>query len=689
MHDRVHVPQKAERAAAAPPQIVPLLFGTLQRKCACGGSAGAGGDGSEGKKNRRESFYNHPRRYRAAPPESGGAFIAARLDSQRHALTGNGPATASSAFFEPQFGHDFSKVRVYTDSPSQPAPDIPTGIVQRKCACGGSASDGGECAECKEKSEAGLTEAGGPAAAGIQGKLAVSQPGDRYEVEADQVADRVMRMTEIPGTSPKSGGSTGRTTAVDVVQRVASLRAAGASAPSIVHEVLRSPGHPLPASAHAFFAPRFGRDFSAVRVHSDQKAAESAQAVDAVAYTAGKDIVFAAGRYALGTTAGQRLIAHELAHVVQQGAAPRSAGSEPPESSALDGPQMIQRQAGGSGGAGSGTPACSIPPGCPSDFCTPMNMAAAQIERASLAPILLSGIAAKVSPRVVGLWNQYIFGGSPPQNLSAKFGADFTKSATTSATTDFLVNALKSNLESSPPTFPAGVNKVTVDLPSRIGAEISEIDDPSSPNKMDFDVIGEIPGNIAGGIGKDQTTCPVGAQPSPFNDSRTAAGTAEVTQNSNRTLTAVPDIEFTVQDTIDFCPGNCGAPIEQIATVPLSRWEATGISGDVPFTVEFPAPARSVTTAKITPPTPAPPAPSPPTAGPVSGEVTASALRIRAAPSTSSTVLGLYPRGSSITILCQTTGTSVEGNTTWDKTDRGFVSDQYVRRTGANAAPAC
>jgi hypothetical protein len=175
------------------------------------------------------------------------------------------------------------------------------------------------------------------------------------------------------------------------------------------------------------------------------------------------------------------------------------------------------------------------------------------------------------------LWSQYLFGGASPQNLSGKFAGDFTSSATTAKTTDFLVQELKKSIESSPPPFPAGAPIATVDMPSRIPAAISAIGKPGDLDQMDFNVIGEIPGNIAGGIGKDQTTCPIGAQPSPFDDDRTAAGTALVTKNPDGSLTVMPTITFTVQDTIDLCPGNCGATIEQVATVPLSRFEAAGL----------------------------------------------------------------------------------------------------------------
>jgi hypothetical protein len=86
----------------------------------------------------------------------------------------------------------------------------------------------------------------------------------------------------------------------------------------IVHEVLRSPGQPLDSATRSFMEPHFGHDFSQVRVHTDSRAAESARAVNVVAYTVGRDVVFGAGRYSPMTTAGQRLLAHELTHFVQQ-----------------------------------------------------------------------------------------------------------------------------------------------------------------------------------------------------------------------------------------------------------------------------------------------------------------------------------------------------------------------------------
>jgi Domain of unknown function (DUF4157) len=138
-----------------------------------------------------------------------------------------------------------------------------------------------------------------PLPGAIQAKLAVGQVNDPLEHEADRVADQVVRMPA-PNT-------------------LAAPRAA-VGAPSVVqvHEVLRSPGQPLDVATRAYFEPRFGRDFSGVRVHTGAAAEQSARDVNARAYTVGRDLVFDAGRFAPGTQEGRHLIAHELTHVVQQ-----------------------------------------------------------------------------------------------------------------------------------------------------------------------------------------------------------------------------------------------------------------------------------------------------------------------------------------------------------------------------------
>ena len=93
-----------------------------------------------------------------------------------------------------------------------------------------------------------------------------------------------------------------------------------------VHDVLRSTGQPLDSATRTFFEPRFGHDFSNVRVHADARAAESTRAVNALAYTVGRDVVHGGGQHTLGTARGRKLMAHELMHVIQQSGA---SGSRP------------------------------------------------------------------------------------------------------------------------------------------------------------------------------------------------------------------------------------------------------------------------------------------------------------------------------------------------------------------------
>ena len=115
--------------------------------------------------------------------------------------------------------------------------------------------------------------------------------------------------------------------------------------PPIVHEVLRSPGQPLDPATRAFFEPRFGHDFSSVRVHTDPLAAESARAVNALAYTVGRDVVFGEKRYDPGSRKGIRLLAHELAHTVQQADNGRVLQGKDIEMKEATGPEAVANRA--------------------------------------------------------------------------------------------------------------------------------------------------------------------------------------------------------------------------------------------------------------------------------------------------------------------------------------------------------
>jgi outer membrane protein OmpA-like peptidoglycan-associated protein len=179
-------------------------------------------------------------------------------------------------------------------------------VLQRKCACGGtSPGSSGECEECSKKNITGL-----------QTKLRISEPGDVYEQEADRVAGQVMAMPTHPSVS----------SVPPRIQRLAGHAIEQpATALASVDRALAGPGRPLEPALRQEMEQRLGHDFSGVRVHSDAAAEQSAQDLDAHAYTVGQNLVFATGLFAPRTPDGQRLLAHELTHVVQQGAAPASA----------------------------------------------------------------------------------------------------------------------------------------------------------------------------------------------------------------------------------------------------------------------------------------------------------------------------------------------------------------------------
>ncbi|SOE87094.1 protein of unknown function [Burkholderia sp. YR290] len=131
---------------------------------------------------------------------------------------------------------------------------VANGISQRKCICGGSLGVTGKCAACDEK-------------------------------QLRRTTTDLMESNEVP---------------------------------PIVYEVLSSPGQALDTTTRAFMEQHLGYDFSKVRVHSNAAAEQSALNINGDAYTVGHDIVFGAGRFAPGSHRGRQLIAHELAHVIQQ-----------------------------------------------------------------------------------------------------------------------------------------------------------------------------------------------------------------------------------------------------------------------------------------------------------------------------------------------------------------------------------
>lgn len=200
----------------------------------------------------------------------------------------------------------------------------PTGLMQRKCACGTLTQGAGQCFACDRENH---RQAPGQT-------LRIGAANDRYEREADRVAEQVMR-----APSAESGDSHERTQSRPAPPRNISALAGGGFGRSVVPELLGAGGQALDRANRDLMESRFGHDFSAVRVHTGTRAARSARAVGARAYTLGQHIVFGGGQFAPGSEAGQRLLAHELTHTIQQG----------------DGGRHIQRLVEVAGGASAAT----------------------------------------------------------------------------------------------------------------------------------------------------------------------------------------------------------------------------------------------------------------------------------------------------------------------------------------------
>ncbi|TFH47375.1 MAG: DUF4157 domain-containing protein [ANME-2 cluster archaeon] len=252
-------------------------------------------------------------------------------------------------------------------SPAQNFTPVQTGLLQRKCAlCNtpelvgdSERDDEGVNLQRSSADQAGTTtvprfghdfsrvSVHSTGLGMIQTKLEINEPGDLYEQEADRVADTVMRMPE-PGVQREAEpeeeeeeeeGLQTKSLASQItplVQRVpepvedeeeekqiqskSNTGMAPQVTPGIAHDIhsLKGTGQSLPASERAFFEPRFGRDFSNVRVHTNERSAHTAQSINARAFTLGVDVVFGAGQYEPGAISSRRLLAHELTHVVQQ-----------------------------------------------------------------------------------------------------------------------------------------------------------------------------------------------------------------------------------------------------------------------------------------------------------------------------------------------------------------------------------
>jgi hypothetical protein len=184
----------------------------------------------------------------------------------------------------------------------------------------------------------------------VPARPAIKQHGDGREQEASLVSGEVMRMPAprlhraAAGDRTRADGPEGRSEPLQL-DGVPGDGVGRTVAPPIVHEVLRAPGKPLDAATRAFMEPRFGHDFSRVRVHSGPAAGQAARSVEADAYTVGHDVVFGDGCFMPATQEGGRLLAHELTHVVQQAGGPPRLQRAPTTKAVSPAPKLTEAEA--------------------------------------------------------------------------------------------------------------------------------------------------------------------------------------------------------------------------------------------------------------------------------------------------------------------------------------------------------
>jgi hypothetical protein len=185
-----------------------------------------------------------------------------------------------------------------------------------------------------------------------QPKLTVNAPGDVYEQEADRIAAQVLRMSDEEVQTTRVAGGIQRMCAECAAEEEERMSTGAAEEeeepiqakeePGAIPEVtpetqaaidaMRGGGAPLDQQTRAFMEPRFGHNFSQVRIHADARAATVARSLDALAFTVGNDIAFASGQYQPGSDEGRALLAHELTHTIQQtGGAARVQRQTPPD----------------------------------------------------------------------------------------------------------------------------------------------------------------------------------------------------------------------------------------------------------------------------------------------------------------------------------------------------------------------
>jgi hypothetical protein len=222
----------------------------------------------------------------------------------------------------------------------------------------------------------------------------------------------------------------------------------------------------------------------------------------------------------------------------------------------------------------------------------PMNRYVAIADRFNRGVGLIAVLAGLGGMEVASIYREFVWGGrAGVMTLSSALRNEFATICQTAVATNHIMTAIVNAIWGR---YPASTPPQTIPLSIIAPTAVSDIDTPGNAHELVYCGATNAPGLLAGGVGKTQLTVLVGAIPSSQNDSRTATGSIEVSRQGlpggGTRLVFTPTIDIEVRDTVDFCPGNCGSLAAQVATVPFSMWEASGISGDVPFVTQFPAP---------------------------------------------------------------------------------------------------
>lgn len=261
---------------------------------------------------------------------------------------------------------------------TKPAASEAGARLQRQCTCTSTPRENDECDTCHSAER-------------LQAQLTIGAIDDPLEREADRVAEQVL-------TAPAAYAVS---SATPHIQRYTEPSAAEKSTlPASVDRVLASAGEPLESTLQHDMASRFGHDFSQVRVHADSAAEQSARDVNARAYTVGHQLVFGAGQFAPHSREGQRLLAHELTHVVQQSGL-RGEGSGPGGLSAdpasprdnLPAPSLMQRAVLENDPSTAPPMACATPTSNIADYHLQISFAASGAQIGATDKLTLAGFA--------------------------------------------------------------------------------------------------------------------------------------------------------------------------------------------------------------------------------------------------------------------------------------------------------